>query len=319
MTLNHYPRSWYPLCKSEELRLKGLVEVPAFGTRLAVFRTLSGKVGALRAECAHMGANLADGRVCGERLQCPLHEWEYGVEGRCEFIPAENNIPARASQPYLKCIERFGLVLGFLGGEPEFEFPEFEESDNSCYSQAYTMEFDTPYQVLAANSFDSQHFATVHHRRLVRKPDLNCLSPHHFSVRFEAIVEGRQGHDRILRAAGVKTVALEAHCWGGNSIFAYNTHTKARILFIILPISETRCRVYVLNVLHSEAAPKSALLRRLMLAVIHWLTISFLKPDIRVLRGLQFKLGTLLPDSDHAFIEWVKYWKGLALATLESE
>jgi hypothetical protein len=47
---------------------------------------------------------------------------------------------------------------------------------------------------------------------------------------------------------------------------------------------------------------------------MHQLTIAFLKADIVVMRDLKFKLGVLLPDADHVFIEWVKYWKSLPLA-----
>jgi hypothetical protein len=54
-----------------------------------------------------------------------------------------------------------------------------------------------------------------------------------------------------------------------------------------------------------------------MLGVMHTLTIAFLKSDIVVMRDLQFKLGVLLRDADHVFIQWVKYWKSLPLATLK--
>jgi len=50
---------------------------------------------------------------------------------------------------------------------------------------------------------------------------------------------------------------------------------------------------------------------------MHQLTIAFLKSDIVVMRDLQFKLGVLLKDADHVFIQWVKYWKALPLATLK--
>src|SRR5689334_25439651 len=93
-----FPKSWYPLCRSSELKPQRVMKCAAFGDSWAVFRTESGRVGAVRAECAHMGADLSRGQVAGERLQCPLHEWEYSSSGVCEHIPAVAAIPARARQ-----------------------------------------------------------------------------------------------------------------------------------------------------------------------------------------------------------------------------
>lgn len=313
-----FPASWYPLCRSAELRRQQVIKREAFGLPLAVFRAASGKIGAVHSECAHMGADLSRGRVSGERLQCPLHEWEYSPTGVCEHIPAAATVPARARQMSLVCMERYGMVFGFLGGSPTFAYPLFENSDHDLYSAPYAMDFDTPYQVLAANSFDSQHFSTVHHRKLLEPPTLNSRSQHHLSVDFRARVEGEQLHDRLLRRIGVDVVELSAHCWGGNNILAYNARTKARILFTILPVTDKRTRVYILNVMPRETASKLPRpLRRLVLTIMHHMTIAFLKSDIVVMRDLQFKLGILLKDADHVFIQWVKYWKALPPATLK--
>jgi phenylpropionate dioxygenase-like ring-hydroxylating dioxygenase large terminal subunit len=249
-----FPRSWYPLCRSGEVAPGRALRREAFGVPLAVFRTASSKVGALHAECSHMGADLARGRVVGERLQCPLHNWEYGVCGGCERIPAVEEIPGRARQAALVCEEHFGLVFGWLGGEPAFKFPSFERTDASLYSGALAMDFDAPYQVLAANSFDSQHFATVHNRILLEPPALRRLSPYHISVNFRARVGGGQAHDRLLRRFGVDTVELSAHCWGGNNMLAYNARTNARILLALLPLDANRTRAFILNVLADDTA-----------------------------------------------------------------
>jgi hypothetical protein len=218
----------------------------------------------------------------------------------------------------LTCHEQYGIVFGFLGGEPTFDMPLFENSNNDIYSAPYMMEFDTPYQVLAANSFDSQHFSTVHHRALLEPPKLQSSSRCHLSVDFRARVEGDHFHDRFLRQIGVDIVELSAHCWGGNNILAYNARTNARILFTILPITDSRTRVYILNVMPARTAPRlPRVLRRIILAAMHRLTIAFLKSDIVVMRDLQFKLGVLLRDADSVFIRWIKYWKALPLATLK--
>ena len=115
-----FPASWYPLCRSSELKHGQVIKRNAFGMPLAVFRTASGKIGAVHSECAHMGADLSRGRVSGERLQCPLHEWEYSSSGLCEHIPAVATVPARARQMSLVCMERYGMVFGFFGRHTNF-------------------------------------------------------------------------------------------------------------------------------------------------------------------------------------------------------
>src|SRR4026209_1474858 len=129
-----FPASWYPLCRSSELKRQQVIKRHASGLPLAVFRTKGGKVCAVHSECVHMGADLARGRVIGERLQCPLHEWEYSPSGMCEHIPATAAVPGRARQMSLVCKEQYGMVFGFLGGVPTFDYPLFEMSDHDLYS-----------------------------------------------------------------------------------------------------------------------------------------------------------------------------------------
>src|SRR3989304_6625275 len=111
-----FPKSWYPLCRSSDVKRGKVIRQIAFGVPLAIYRTHRGRVGVLNATCIHMGADLARGRVVGERLQCPLHEWEFGANGRCEHIPANWEISERARQTHLCTQERYGGIFAFLCG-----------------------------------------------------------------------------------------------------------------------------------------------------------------------------------------------------------
>jgi nitrite reductase/ring-hydroxylating ferredoxin subunit len=312
-----FPTSWYPLCRGSDVRVGAVLRRQAFGVPLAIFRGAGKRVGVLDARCSHMGADLGRGRVIGERLQCPLHHWEYGLHGGCERIPGLAGLPPPAAcQAALICEEHYGLIFAFLGGEPAFPFPCFEGEDPDLYSRASVMSFPAPYQVLAANSFDSQHFATVHQRRLLAPPELTSRSRFHLGVRFRARVLGRRFHDRLLRRIGVEEVDLSADCWGGNAIFATNVRTEARILFAVLPVDANHSMIFVLNVLGRRTAaalPRAA--RRLLAAAMHRLTMAFLAPDVAVMRELRWELGTLLPDLDRSFVEWIRYWQALPTAS----
>jgi nitrite reductase (NADH) small subunit len=45
------------------------------GLAIAVFRTSTGEVFALRDRCPHRGGPLSQGIVHGTRVTCPLHDW----------------------------------------------------------------------------------------------------------------------------------------------------------------------------------------------------------------------------------------------------
>jgi nitrite reductase (NADH) small subunit len=45
------------------------------GVPIAVFRTSTGQVFALRDQCPHRGGPLSQGIVHGTRVTCPLHDW----------------------------------------------------------------------------------------------------------------------------------------------------------------------------------------------------------------------------------------------------
>ena len=49
------------------------------GDRVAVFRTRTGDVFAVQAQCPHRGGPLADGLTGGSTLICPLHAWKFDL------------------------------------------------------------------------------------------------------------------------------------------------------------------------------------------------------------------------------------------------
>lgn len=66
---------------------------------MVVFRARDGHVGVLDSRCAHLGADLSQGKVrdmislndwkfgrMPYRINC-MHGWRYGVDGKCTSIP----------------------------------------------------------------------------------------------------------------------------------------------------------------------------------------------------------------------------------------
>src|SRR3546814_6422256 len=81
---------------SDEFAEHEVVPRDYFGMRLAFYRGEDGTVRCLDAFCPHLGADLSAGKVIGNELQCPFHNWQYNGAGKCVKIPYCDKIPARA-------------------------------------------------------------------------------------------------------------------------------------------------------------------------------------------------------------------------------
>lgn len=57
--------------------------VRAFDTDLVAFADRAGTVRVLDARCPHMGGDLRGGRVVGDAIDCPVHQWRWDGSGRC--------------------------------------------------------------------------------------------------------------------------------------------------------------------------------------------------------------------------------------------
>src|SRR5207245_8065832 len=91
------PTSWYYLGAANQLA-KGPLAASLAGRDFVGYQSETGEIAVLSGRCSHLGARLANGFVKGDRLVCPLHGWEYGVDGICKRIPAGDEIPAFARQ-----------------------------------------------------------------------------------------------------------------------------------------------------------------------------------------------------------------------------
>jgi nitrite reductase (NADH) small subunit len=84
------PIQWKVICKIED--------IPVLGARIvhrdaqpnvAIFRNSEDKVFALLDRCPHRGGPLSQGIVFGERVACPLHNWNIDLGSGCADAPDE--------------------------------------------------------------------------------------------------------------------------------------------------------------------------------------------------------------------------------------
>lgn len=87
---------------SDWLEVARLDDIPRLGARvvrtaqgdIAVFRTATDEVFALKDACPHRGGPLSQGIVHGKRVTCPLHNWNIELDCGRAVAPDEGCVPS---------------------------------------------------------------------------------------------------------------------------------------------------------------------------------------------------------------------------------
>lgn len=79
---------WQKICRISDIPSLGarVFQRPA-GADIALFRTDADKVFAVLDKCPHKGGPLSQGIVFGERVACPLHNWNIELDSGCASAP----------------------------------------------------------------------------------------------------------------------------------------------------------------------------------------------------------------------------------------
>ncbi|HXR72254.1 aromatic ring-hydroxylating dioxygenase subunit alpha [Actinocrinis sp.] len=124
------PNQWYPILLPEDVTNDKPTGVRRMGQNLVVWRDIDGNLVCQDARCPHKGANLGDGRLKGNSVECRYHGFRYGPDGNCVAIPAlgsDARIPATLSIQRYPVREVNGLIWLWWGDErPEHELPDVQ-------------------------------------------------------------------------------------------------------------------------------------------------------------------------------------------------
>lgn len=160
-------QGWYPICPSRHIKNGRCDSFKIFRQRVVVYRTESGKVYALDAFCPHLGADLGNGRVIGERIQCYFHQWEYEGNGCLARIPCrtqlDQGLETVKNRAY-PVTEAYGHIWVFSAKQASHELPVPPTAEGKDLSAFFLKEISlfAHHHVMMANGVDLQHFATVH-------------------------------------------------------------------------------------------------------------------------------------------------------------
>jgi nitrite reductase (NADH) small subunit len=80
---------WIEIGTTDDIPQKGARVVRTSRGDIAIFRTGSDEVFALRDKCPHKGGPLSQGIVHGTRVACPLHDWKIHLDSGLAVAPDE--------------------------------------------------------------------------------------------------------------------------------------------------------------------------------------------------------------------------------------
>jgi phenylpropionate dioxygenase-like ring-hydroxylating dioxygenase large terminal subunit len=172
---------WQPVARVEDLE-DGPQRAVLLGEALAVFLTEEGEAAVVADRCAHRGAALSMGKVCGNSVQCPYHGWEWAGDGSCTRIPSladQRQIPPLARIPSYPARLHWGLVWTTLE-EPLTDVPDVPWFDPDAWTWGHGPPFELPvaFGLMIENFRDVAHFAFVHEATLGPQPaEIEPLSP----------------------------------------------------------------------------------------------------------------------------------------------
>lgn len=306
------PASWYLLAASSAVPRGRVVTRRVGDEEVVLFRTEGGAVGALAPHCWHMGAHLGNGCVVGERLQCPLHHWEWNREGACAGVPGGGRVPSSARQPGYPVAERMGGIWVWIGGgspDPLPGFGTFAESELR-YAHGRPVRLRCAWYAPAANGFDEQHLSTVHGRELRERPQVDVPEPHRLRMRYLSRVTGQGVADRMMKWLSGDHIRVEINCWGGSTVTVESDlgRTRSALLLAMIPVGD---EVEVTPVFTSRHSPVPGV-DRMRLAIARFLFTRFIEKDVGVMHGMRFRPRLPLPGNGalETFLRWASTLPG---------
>ena len=301
------PAGWALLCSERELR-RGPIVRQVLGQRLVVFRTATGRIGVLDSRCAHLGADLARGRVAGETLVCPYHSWSYRPDGTCERVPAEPAAACDVRQLSYPAEARHGFVYYFHAPRALYPLPFFDAVDPDQYVCSTPIEIvlECPWYMVGVNAFDFQHLHAVHERRLLESPRVDSPTPWSRAATTRCAVGSSTWYDCAMRAFAGPDAEMTAASWAGSLIFVRVRFARMTTygMVSVRPLGENST---VTHILAYAPRSKSMALDAARLRVRRFFIGEFVRADASRLDGLRAgPLHTIDADRElRAYLLWL--------------
>lgn len=72
------------VAKLTNLKDKEFISLSILGRKIGIFKNSDGSLFVTETGCKHQGADITQGKRCGDVFTCPRHGWEYNIKnGNC--------------------------------------------------------------------------------------------------------------------------------------------------------------------------------------------------------------------------------------------
>ncbi|MEI2732506.1 MAG: Rieske 2Fe-2S domain-containing protein [Dermatophilaceae bacterium] len=294
-----FTQSWFPICRSDEVKAGEVVGRDFLGGRVVVFRPLDAPVQVLSGYCAHLGADLSRSDVVDDAMVCPLHRWRWDSTGHCVATGTGllDEPPASARLFPFPTAERYGLVWAFNGREPLWQLPDLRFPDDELVIHVGELGVDLAIDpfVFAANTMDMQHLQALH--GVAFDPEFLVDDRYFTYTEFSSFVD-MSGN---MRGTDLSTVS---GVWG-TSFFTLEGEIDGEWFAVLdalaLP-SPQRTQVFIVGFSHAPAGNEQKARR-----AFQW-EYDVLMEDIEVLASLHFRPGPLTRSDTHVakFFEYLR-------------
>ncbi len=307
-----FPRGWYRIALSHELRRDRPSTIRALGRELVAFREAGGAARVLDAHCPHLGAHLGDGRIVGGCVECPFHGWQFDGSGQCVAIPFATRIPQRATTRTWPVVESGGVVFVWYhpaGAAPDFALPELpEEAAGWSAPLPFRRRLRARLVDVKENIVDFAHFPQLHDTRAMgfRKPP-RLVWRKSDETRFQMEVEGE------ARIFGVPlTSRIRFDLTGPGLEEARVLHpTRLLLRFVTTPIDHDELDFMVMVHVPPTAIPGA---QRLMRRFFQMRVAREVEQDARIWQHKAFQTRPVLSAADGPIVA-LRTWLSQFYAT----
>ena len=303
---------WHWLCRASQVRRRRVRALRLLGRELAVYRGSDGRVVALDAYCAHMGAHLAEGSVEGNSLRCFFHRWRYDADGRCRDIPClEGAPPARACVRAWPTAEAHGLIWVWTGAEAPHGVPEPPELTGADYEWHLANRFEKGCHpnVVLINAIDEQHFRSVHRMPgEILRMEPRVRSRGNIEFRNTGTVPTRHWFGRLIGRfyAGPLTYTL-SYWYGSMGFVSFGPDClHLHLMFALRRDDDGRTIGQAVTFTPRRRGPIGWLFNRILLRITALAARYFAYGDTRVFNTIRFRLANPIA-ADRAVLAFIAH------------
>ncbi|HSB97824.1 MAG TPA: Rieske 2Fe-2S domain-containing protein [Spongiibacteraceae bacterium] len=307
------PFGWYFVGYSDELKSGEIRSVHYFGEDLVLFRTESGAAGLLEAYCPHLGAHLGDGRIDGESLRCPFHEWAFNPAGACTDVPYAKRIPPRAANA--GCMrsypisEKNQVIWAWYhphNEAPFFDVVEYEEMASADWSkqQRFEWKFNSHPQEISENAVDVAHFKYIHKMEGVPEGETTIDGHQRLTVADgeRKYVDPQTGVERVVRSR-VESVQNGA----GQKLARFSGVVDLVAMTLVTPIEADQCEVRM-AFSHKNMPEDAPAFQAAQMTIKLICGQTGIEGDIPIWNRKIYRANPILCDGDGQIMRYRKYF-----------